>query len=58
MIVKITRELKIKLLKALKQGYFDTKEFKELMVIDETDFVLPPLTNEELDYLKTLNDEN
>lgn len=56
MRVKINRELKIKVLKALKQGYFETKEIKELSDIDDS-YDLPPLTNEELDFLKSLNDE-
>ena len=56
MRINITRELKIKVLKALKQGYFETKDIKELIITDNN-FVLDPLTNEELDFLKSLNNE-
>lgn len=57
MRIELSRRLKIKLLKALEQGYIETTNFKELSC-EKDKFELPNLTNEELDYLKRLNDEN
>lgn len=41
MKIKITKDLKIKMLKALKDGYADTEDFKELQQPQVTIFELP-----------------
>ena len=44
MKVTINRELKIKLLKALKSGYIETQEYPELQEVNAT-FQIVPMSN-------------